>query len=337
MALVSLGDLAYQFALSRQNGTLKQGLLEATQEVTTGVSSNLGQHLEGDFVPLASIERSLHVLSAYQTATAEARLTTDVMQQALGNVTDSARNLQQALLLAGTEPQATLIRSSGVDAEQKFAQTVATLNGSAAGRSLFAGAATDTAPLIDADAMMVQIRAAVASATTAQDVATAVQDWFHDAGGGFETTAYQGSTTPSGPMRLGDGQTLTLSITAADPALRDMLAGLATAALLSDPDLLGGDVQAQSALAMQAAESLLTAEGPMANLRGQLGAAQERIEEIEVQNSATATALEITRAELIGVDPYDAATKLEALQTQLETLYTITARVGRLNLADFLR
>jgi flagellar hook-associated protein 3 FlgL len=37
------------------------------------------------------------------------------------------------------------------------------------------------------------------------------------------------------------------------------------------------------------------------------------------------------------VDPYEAATKLEAAQSQLEALYTVTARLSRLNLVDFLR
>lgn len=337
MALVSLGDMAYQFQLSRQNLTLKQGLLDTTQELTTGVAADLGDRLSGDFVPLSAIERSLQVLDAYKTATAEARTNTDAMQVALGNVSDNMRGLQEALLLAGTEPQSTLINTAGIDAVEKFTQVVSTLNASTAGRSLFAGSATDSAALIDADQIMTELATLVAGETDPANVEAAVLSWFNDAGGGFETVAYQGATTPTGPKRLADGQSLTLDITAADPALRSVMAGLATAALLADSDLLGGDPAARSALALTAGEALLTAEGPLAGIRAKLGAAQERIEDISVQNATQATALEIARADLIGVDPYDAATKLEALQGQLETLYTITARVSRLNLADFLR
>ncbi len=46
--------------------------------------------------------------------------------------------------------------------------------------------------------------------------------------------------------------------------------------------------------------------------------------------------MEIARTELIGADPYDTATEMEAVQGQLETLYTVTARLSRLSLADFL-
>jgi len=36
------------------------------------------------------------------------------------------------------------------------------------------------------------------------------------------------------------------------------------------------------------------------------------------------------------VDIFESATALEQVQTQLETLYTITARTARLNLTNFL-
>ncbi|KAJ57325.1 hypothetical protein ACMU_02155 [Actibacterium mucosum KCTC 23349] len=337
MALVSLGDMAYQFALSRQNTTLKQGLQTSTQELTTGVSADLGARLSGDFGPLSAMERSLATIQSYSVATTEARLTADAMQVALGNVTDNMRGLQEPLLLAGSEPQATLIRTAGIDAQQKFAQAVSTLNSSVAGRSLFAGSATDTAALVDSETILAHLRALIGAQATADGVADAVNAWFHDAGGGFETVAYQGAAHAAGPMRLADDQILTLDITAESSGIRDVLAGLATAALLADDDLLEGDPTQRSALAKHSAEALLSAEDTIASLRADLGAKQERIEDIEVQNATAVTALEIARADLIGVDPYEAATRLEALQTQIETLYTVTSRVSRLNLADFLR
>jgi flagellar hook-associated protein 3 FlgL len=47
--------------------------------------------------------------------------------------------------------------------------------------------------------------------------------------------------------------------------------------------------------------------------------------------------LEIARADLVAIDPFEAATRMEAAQTQLETLYSVTARLSRLSLVDFLR
>jgi flagellar hook-associated protein 3 FlgL len=36
-------------------------------------------------------------------------------------------------------------------------------------------------------------------------------------------------------------------------------------------------------------------------------------------------------------DPYQAATELELAQTQLEAVYTLTARLSRLSLSDYLK
>ncbi len=45
---------------------------------------------------------------------------------------------------------------------------------------------------------------------------------------------------------------------------------------------------------------------------------------------------ETARLGLISVDPYETASKLQEAQTQLETLYSITARMSRLSLVNFL-
>jgi len=71
-------------------------------------------------------------------------------------------------------------------------------------------------------------------------------------------------------------------------------------------------------------------------LQARLGVAQERISSAEIRNAAESSALQIARSDLLAIDPYDTATALQATQTQLETLYSITARLTRLNLTDYL-
>jgi flagellar hook-associated protein 3 FlgL len=86
-----------------------------------------------------------------------------------------------------------------------------------------------------------------------------------------------------------------------------------------------------------AATSLLQNDTDRAFLRGNLGFAQARIEQAQTRNESEIAALEIARSDLLSIDPYEAATRLEAAQTQLETLYSVTARLSRLRLVDFLR
>ena len=45
---------------------------------------------------------------------------------------------------------------------------------------------------------------------------------------------------------------------------------------------------------------------------------------------------EIARLGIVSMDPYDAATALTEAESQLDTLYTVTARLSRLSLANYL-
>ena len=44
----------------------------------------------------------------------------------------------------------------------------------------------------------------------------------------------------------------------------------------------------------------------------------------------------MARTGMVQIDPYDAATRLQNTETQLQLIYTLTARISRLSLADYL-
>lgn len=336
MTSVSIGDLAQSFQLRAQNAHLKRQLTTLAQELTSGRKADPGAHLSGDFVPLASIERGLATLASYRTALSEAAIATDAMQASLAQLADTGGALAEGLLLSATAPGPATLTAGGIEARGRLEQAVSALNASVGGRALFSGAAVGQPALAPADQIIAALEPLVAGETTAEGVANAVAAWFDTPGGGFDTLAYTGADTPAGPVRVADGQSLTLDVTAADPAMRDVLKGLATAALLADEGLLADDLSERAALAQRAGEQLITAEAPLAALRAEIGIAQNRIETIKAENGAETAMLELARGELIGADPYDTATGLEAVQGQLETLYTITARLARLSLVDFL-
>ncbi|SMX47250.1 flagellin [Actibacterium lipolyticum] len=336
MTTVAIGDLAQNLQMRRYNSDLKTRLSTLAQELTSGQSADPAKLVSGDFAPLSAIEHSLNTLSSYQMAGSEAALMTAAMQASLTNVSDVASSLESSLLIAASSPETNLLTSTGVDAHEKLDQAIGALNASVAGRSLFSGMATDRAPLISGDEMMAALQTSLAGQTTAQGVSDVMEAWFNARGGGFETVGYVGSEEPIGDVRLGDGATLSLSITAEDQSIRDVIRGLAMGALLADGGLFAGDTTERAKLAKASAEQLLTASGPMAALQGTLGTAQERIETIQVENTSKSAILELAKSEIVGVDPYEVATELESVQAQIETLYTITARLSRLSLTDYL-
>ena len=184
--------------------------------------------------------------------------------------------------------------------------------------------------------MLAALQTVIAAETTAVGVEAAIDDWFFAPGGGFEAIGYLGSAQPVGSFRLSDFDAESVQLTAADPAIRNMLKGFAMAVLSGD----GRSMLASNerlGLARMAGEQLLGSESELAVVRSGVGSAQARIDTVAARNSAETTALGIAKAEITAIDPYKTATELEAISTQLETLYTLTARLSRLSLADFLR
>ena len=71
-------------------------------------------------------------------------------------------------------------------------------------------------------------------------------------------------------------------------------------------------------------------------LQAGLGDAEARLDTRVIRLTGERDALNLARQTLIAVDPYEAATQLEQAQTQLQTLYAVTARTARLSLTGYL-
>lgn len=336
MSNLSFGDLAFGFRTRLHTHQIKSDLERLSYELSSGTRADFGTAVAGDYGPIAGIEHGLGKLASYETATAEAAMLIDVAQVSLGTIHDMSQDLAPALLAAGNSNSAATMDVTGTDALEKFDMVVGALNAQAGGRTIFAGAASDRAPLVGAEDIMAELRLAVAGETTAAGVAAAIDDWFNAPGGGFETIAYQGSDTDLGPLRLGDDQSVRLQVRADDTAIRNVLASYAMGALVAE-DVPSTDIGARAALARMAGEKLLLADGGFTTERAGLGSLQARIEDAIARNAAEKSALELARLRIVGVDPYEAASALEAAIGQLETLYTVTSRVARLTFTDFVK
>jgi flagellar hook-associated protein 3 FlgL len=106
---------------------------------------------------------------------------------------------------------------------------------------------------------------------------------------------------------------------------------------LLDRGLFQGQGATRVQVMRRAGEVLAEGASARAHMAGRLGTTEGQIAAAATRNSAEVAALEIARNGLVSVDPYEAATRLEAAQSQLEALYTATARLSRLSLVDFLR
>jgi flagellar hook-associated protein 3 FlgL len=108
-------------------------------------------------------------------------------------------------------------------------------------------------------------------------------------------------------------------------------------AALLDRGILAGNAGERARLAERAGRELLSSEDARIMLAARIGSVEAQIEAARTRNGAEETALGILRSDIGSVDPYEAATRLEAASSQLESLYLVTARVSRLSLVEFLR
>jgi flagellar hook-associated protein 3 FlgL len=334
MALTAIGDLARSMVLARSTAELKRSVDTQTRMLVTGERDDPLRASRGDAGPLAALTAALARTEGWRSAADETAHRLEAMQSTLGAVERAVSDAAATLVSAGGSGQGAQVAIAGRAARDTFAGVVGLLNTSAGGRTLFSGTATDRPALADAATLLGAAAAAAAGAATPAGAAAAVRAWFYDPAG-FGATGYLGG--PAGTaVPVGDGETVAIGLTAADPALRGMLAGLAVAALLAD-GLFAGDTAARAEAARLGGVALLANAPDRALNAATLALGEERTARAQTRHAAEATALSTLRAGLVGADPYAAATGLEAAQTQLETLFAVTARLSRLNLADFLR
>jgi flagellar hook-associated protein 3 FlgL len=336
MALISTSDVANSLFLRRSTTALKQALAQSRQELTTGRAADPVASLRGQTGPLAALERSRSLLDAYATATSETGLHTDAQQRALERVSGATSDTFGQILALGPSPGAHVVAPVARNARGAFEEAVIALNTRLSDRSLFAGAAGDRPALAPADDILAALVAETAGAATAEEAVALIDAWFDTPGGGFDSMAYRGSELPAGPVAVAPGETVQLGITAARDELRPALKGLAMAALVAEGVPASGHAE-RAALLETAGQRLLSAQTSVTGLRAELGATEARIAAAGVRNIAERTAMELAVNDLIGVDPFDAATRLEDTRGRIEALFTITGRLQRLSLTEFLR
>ncbi|MEM9434380.1 MAG: flagellin [Pseudomonadota bacterium] len=336
MNFSSVGDLAQSLVLRRQSASLQSDLARLSEELATGKVSDVTDAVRGDFSALSSLERTLTLIEGYSSVRNAADFEYASAQNTLSSISDLiAGNGAELLSIVTLEPD---LQSSPrlSDARDKFTDTVAKLNTNSGSRFLFSGVDTDQAPLADADAMLADIAAATALATTSTDLIQAVDDWFNLPGGGFETLGYLGDQAATQSTRIGPANSVEPLPTADSEMVRDLLKSLALSVLVVEGSF-SGDAQAQQDIITEAGTGLVASEDALIETRSRIGFAQETIETVDQTLSVEEQNLEMARNKILAADPYETATELEAVQTQIETLYLITAKTSLLSLAEYLR
>lgn len=221
---------------------------------------------------------------------------------------------------------------AGIDSDTKPMQEVGTVN-PVSGRSpldvigAIAGAGPATAA--DAAAMIADLDAVFAS--------TAV-----DPLDNYETTFFNGTDlldgfgvpNPRVIAQVDDTETLTYGVQANDPPFRDLMKGLMMFAAVDVTQI--ADDAAYAAWAGAAVDALAAGIGGLDDIRVQVGTDRARLGDMLSFQMDRRDVYNNRIVDLEGVDAYETASRMQALQTQLEASYTATARIARLSFLNYM-
>lgn len=336
MSFSSIGDMRQHFFTTRHNAILKTNLQTLTQELSTGQASDLTAHLGADQTRLSSIDRHLQMLGGFAQSNRQTGQLLDMMQLALSGIEDHRAGAAGALLTITDGSSPAQIEDAAAVAKAGFEAVVQAMNTRFGDLAMFGGNDTSTNPLAPAEDMLDALRIAVGGATGAGGVEAALEDWFNTAGGGFDTSGFQGDTGAPLQRAADDTQTVDIKARADDPAIRDALKYFAMGALAADP-AAPLSKEDRTTLQQAAGEGLMTVSSQITSVQSSLGSVQGLIEQGSARLAAKTSSLGIARNDLVLVDPFETATKLQNVQLQLETHYTLTARLSRLSLTEYLR
>jgi len=335
MTFTSIGDLSRQFTSMHQIAATRSRLDTLATELSSGRVADPAARLSGRTDLLADVERRITLLRAGLDSTTSLLRRFETTHIALDQI-DAQRALVSRDLLAlppGLTRQ--MIDDAAARAEGAFATIVSALGARHGAESLFAGTATDRAAMAGAETILAALRADVAGATDSADLIARLDTFFDDPGGSFATVAYTGDTGAPLARRI-NGRDIVLTIRADDPALRNILKGLALAMIAADTPADITDAE-RGALLHQAGAALVTSAGPLSGLRATLGRIEEHAELSISQQSAALTAASIRQRDMVSANPKETAVALRETQSQLETQYAVTARLAELSLTGYLR
>lgn len=338
MTVNSIGDQARAFVMKTASARLKNTVDVLTKEMSSGEVADLGQRLQGNSRSLNDIEARMKMLNQYKRNAAEAASLTGAMQERLGTIHSVTSTLAVDLVVGPALPTVKLLSTRSDGVAQTFSDVVEQLNGSFAGQHLFSGLATDLPPLISANQMLDNLEAITSGLTTAADVAQAVSDWFDAApgGGGFLDVAYSGTLGQTRQLGIAEDSAIGITTDAANPVIRDVMKGLATAALVSR-GVLAGQHDEQWSLMTKGGAVIMDNDAGLIAEMARVGLNQQIVDQGQAANAAALSTLNVARNDIRSADPYETSVALTEAQSQLDALYTITARLSKLKLVEYLR
>ncbi len=353
-------NIGIQSSLAQTMAKAQKELVDANQEVSTGLHADMGVALGSSTTRSLDLTRDLLRIESLQASNALAKTRVDSSEGALSNMADQITTASGLLTgLGNTEStvrEVVLTMTSALDA------FTAAGNSSAAGEYLFAGINTDIKPLASYTEDGSEFKAAIdrelnqylsdngiasKNDMTSSQMKTFLDDLEkkftgdtltsdppHTGRGGEDFwKAFVSSASDSNMMtRITPSESIVSSVNANDAGFRNFMFG----AIVTIEFLPSATDENRTAIVDSAQAALGRSSAGISTQRSQLGLSSERISKATDSLEAQKTIIENSVSDLQSVDSYDAATRVTQLQSLLEAAYTLTSRIQQLSLINYL-
>jgi len=324
-------------------------LAEKRQEAVTGRVTDPGVKLGAGVSRTVSMDRDIERLSGLVDSNSLAANRLAATQAALNQITDNAQDLLSALTAAASGSVDTdVVRHEAV---RTLEAVTGILNTSFNGEYLFAGINTDAKPIkpftdnppsdskaafdaaFQARFGFAQSDPAAASITAAEITSFLDNEIAAQFQGANWTDNWSDAADQPIVSRITLNETAETSVTANEEGFKKLLmAAVAISDLLKAPL----SESARDALIQRAAEIVGEGIADMAGLQGRTGIAENRVSDATDRISSQIDLFKSFINDLEGVDPFEAATRVNELMTQIEISYTLTSRIQQLSLVRYL-
>lgn len=344
MKAASVSSHAVSQALRHNLMRMQSELVQRQKEMDTGRVADPGVSLGARVSSTVSMNRDIERLKGLEDSNALAANRLSASQDALGQITALGEDMMSVLTAS----------SSGVDdpeilreeADRALESLTSLANTSFNGDYLFAGINTDIKPLNDFsdpdspnreafdDAFQDHFGFARTDPQAGDITGDEMTDFLDNVvepmfmGGDWDGN-WSNASDERIVSRIALNETAETSVTANGNGIRKLaMVTSMTSSLLEGP--LNG--QARQALQEKATTTMGEGLADIADLQAEAGIAENRVEKATERVTSQVDVFNTHINDLEGVDPFEAATRVSELLTQIETSYALTARIQQLSL-----
>ena len=348
MKVSSVSTSAVSNALRYSLLRAQSDLVSAQKESQTGTVADTGLALGTRTSVAVSFKRDMERLNGIVDSNSLVSARLKAAQNSMSQISSAAQTFLSALT---TTSSGSALSSVTLDSSKTMLdQLTAILNTSFNGEQLFAGVNTDVKPINDFNAPGSPAKAAfdtafqtffgfaqsdpaaasISSADMSTFLTTEVEPQF--LGAGWQAN-WSNATDQTIVSRITLTETTSTSVSANNDALRKLAMTSATIRDLFDSNVGAGGRQAMIYWAITAVGG---ATGELGTLQATTGIAEKRVTDASDRLKVQSDLFEKQIGNLINVDPYEAATRVNDLLSHIETSYALTARIQQLSILNYI-